>query len=224
MANRDENVSLDVLYAPSAWSTRLSSDVIVDKHIEVLREGESAHCPILLKSETSQLICSFSNSAGTRPAEVWAEHSVWCREWAAAGYLLPQPSSCNCRTGYSHIIFFFCFMAGHIACAVSYINRVWTALSTEHSEQFLSDKFWIKFCQCGMHAGIHPLYLLHNNRIMYHNNYDSSSTLCLLSGGCSWEPIISYYCMLFSKIRSYLYSFNYCMLSWKHQFCCLLNS
>lgn len=37
----DENVSLDVLYAPSCWSTRLSSDVIVDKHIEVLREGES---------------------------------------------------------------------------------------------------------------------------------------------------------------------------------------
>ena len=36
-----ESVSLDVLYAPSRWSTRLSADVIVDKHIEVLHEGES---------------------------------------------------------------------------------------------------------------------------------------------------------------------------------------
>ena len=120
MANRDENVSLDVLYAPSAWSTRLSSDVIVDKHIEVLREGETAHCPILLKSETSQLICSFSNSAGTRPAEVWAEHSVWCREWTAAGYLLPQPSSCNCRTGYSHVTIINFYGRSHCMCNVLY--------------------------------------------------------------------------------------------------------
>ena len=149
MANRDENVSLDVLYAPSAWSTRLSSDVIVDKHIEVLREGESAHCPILLKSETSQLICSFSNSAGTRPAEVWAEHSVWCREWAAAGYLLPQPSSCNCRTGYSHatIIIFFFFVLWqvtlHVQCPI--YNRVWTALSTEHSSSFFQTSSELSF-------------------------------------------------------------------------------
>ena len=57
MANRDENVSLDVLYAPSRWSTRLSSDVIVDKHIEVLHEGESfAFNLYFAPFETSQFL------------------------------------------------------------------------------------------------------------------------------------------------------------------------
>ena len=34
-----DEVSLDVLYAPSHWSSRLSPDVIVDHHIEVLHKG-----------------------------------------------------------------------------------------------------------------------------------------------------------------------------------------
>lgn len=34
-----KEVSLDVLYSPSCWSSRLSDDLIVDNHIQVLHEG-----------------------------------------------------------------------------------------------------------------------------------------------------------------------------------------
>ena len=40
MANDHKDVSMDVLYSPSSWSTRLSGDVIVDNHIKVLHEGK----------------------------------------------------------------------------------------------------------------------------------------------------------------------------------------
>ena len=42
----DDNVSEDELYSPSRWSTRLSADVIVDRHIEILYEGRKSSTDI----------------------------------------------------------------------------------------------------------------------------------------------------------------------------------
>ena len=39
MAGDHEGVSLDELYSPNKWSSRLSADVIIDKHVEVLHKG-----------------------------------------------------------------------------------------------------------------------------------------------------------------------------------------
>ena len=49
MANDHKDVSMDVLYSPSSWSTRLSGDVIVDNHIKVLHEGEELTGLVLSK-------------------------------------------------------------------------------------------------------------------------------------------------------------------------------
>lgn len=51
-----KEVSLDVLYSPSCWSSRLSDDLIVDNHIQVLHEGTALATLANIAPQNKQII------------------------------------------------------------------------------------------------------------------------------------------------------------------------